>query len=100
MNTFLGAINGTSNVRPPSRGYKYRREYEKYYRGQLNNVKNLKDFVEYAKLIGEAGGKGHIDSVQSRSLYGGLVSRVKTIRKKSTSSRWASELAKLSDYIK
>ena len=45
MAILLGAINGTSNVRPPSRGYKYMREYEKYYRGQLNNVKNLKDYM-------------------------------------------------------
>lgn len=100
MSIFLGGINGTSNVRPPSRGYKDGDQYEKYYRGQLNNVKNLKDFSEYAKLLADAREKGHIDRVQSRSLYGGLVSRTKTIRKKSTSSRWKSELAKLSDYIK
>jgi hypothetical protein len=92
--------NGTSDVRPPSRGYKYKNEYEKYYRGQLNNVKNLQDFVEYAKLLGNAREKGHIDPIQSRTLYGALASRTKTIRKKLTSSRWESELANLSNYIK
>ena len=82
MATLLGAINGTSNVRPPSRGYKYMREYEKYYRGQLNNVKTPDDIVKYVILISKAGEKGHIDYEQKMSLLKGLNSRGNTMSKR------------------
>ena len=82
MATFIGAINGTSNVRPPSRGYKYMSQYEKYYRGQLNNVKTPDDIVKYVILVSKAGEKGHIDYEQKMNLIEALNSRGKTMSKR------------------
>ena len=82
MNTFIGGINGTSKVRPPSRGYKYMREYEKYYRGQLNNVKTPDDIVKYVILVSKAGEKGHIDYEQKMNLIEALNSRGTTMSKR------------------
>jgi hypothetical protein len=47
----LGAITGTRRVRPASRGYKYTYQYEKYYLGQLRNVKNLDDHFKWTMVI-------------------------------------------------
>ena len=85
MNTFLGnifGIQGTTTVRPPSRGYKNTTEYAKYYRGQLKNVKTPDDIVKYLILISKAGEKGVITNDQKMSLIKSLNSRGKTMGKK------------------
>jgi hypothetical protein len=56
----LGAITGTRRVRPASRGYKYTYQYEKYYLGQLRNVKNLDDHFKWTMVVVDALKKGHL----------------------------------------
>ena len=64
MATFIGGINGTTNVRPPSRGYKYTYQYEKYYIGQLKNVKTLDDHFKWTLIVLDSLKKGHLSKDQ------------------------------------
>ena len=82
MNTFLGSINGTSNVRPPSRGYKYTYQYEKYYRGQLKNVKTKDDLNKWLYIFLDSLHKGHLDREQFDSVLQSSRSRLKTLNRK------------------
>jgi len=78
----LGGISGTGKVRAPSRGYKYQAQYEKYYRGQVKNIRNNKDFGEWLNIVLDGASKGHISTSTLYSVLDAAKSKVRTFKKK------------------